>query len=81
MSGICRLALPFVCVFPHICLHAYRVCCCLMQLICALTGVLPFGSIFMEMYFIFTSVWNYKFYYVYGFMLLVFVILIIVTCW
>lgn len=45
----------------------------------ALTGVLPFGSIFIEMYFIFASFWNYKFYYVYGFMLLVFIILTIVT--
>lgn len=42
-------------------------------------GILPFGSIFIEMYFIFTSFWNYKFYYVYGFMLLVYIILIIVT--
>jgi transmembrane 9 superfamily protein 3 len=42
-------------------------------------GVLPFGSIFIEMYFIFTSFWNYKFYYVYGFMLLVFLILSVVT--
>ncbi|KAK8558574.1 hypothetical protein V6N12_041875 [Hibiscus sabdariffa] len=42
-------------------------------------GLLPFGSIFIEMYFIFTSFWNYKVYYVYGFMLLVFLILIIVT--
>jgi len=42
-------------------------------------GILPFGSIFIEMYFVFTSFWHYKFYYVYGFMLLVFVILIIVT--
>jgi len=42
-------------------------------------GILPFGSIFIEMYFIFTSFWNYKFYYVYGFMLLVYLILIIVT--
>merc|ERR1719495_1833831 len=42
-------------------------------------GILPFGSIFIEMYFIFTSFWNYKFYYVYGFMLLVFLILSIVT--
>jgi transmembrane 9 superfamily protein 3 len=42
-------------------------------------GVLPFGSIFIEMYFVFTSFWNYKFYYVYGFMLLVFGILMIVT--
>lgn len=44
-----------------------------------LGGILPFGSIFIEMYFIFTSFWAYKIYYVYGFMLLVFLILIIVT--
>ncbi len=44
-----------------------------------LGGVLPFGSIFIEMYFIFTSFWAYKIYYVYGFMLLVFFILVIVT--
>ncbi|CRL02640.1 CLUMA_CG015777, isoform A [Clunio marinus] len=44
-----------------------------------LGGILPFGSIFIEMYFIFTSFWAYKIYYVYGFMLLVFLILIVVT--
>ena len=38
--------------------------------IVAVGGVLPFGSIFIEMYFIFTSFWAYKIYYVYGFMLL-----------
>ncbi|KAI3971386.1 hypothetical protein MKX01_008230 [Papaver californicum] len=42
-------------------------------------GLLPFGSIFIEMYFVFTSFWNYKVYYVYGFMLLVFLVLTIVT--
>ena len=42
-------------------------------------GILPFGSIFIEMYFIFTSFWAYKIYYVYGFMLLVFLILVTVT--
>lgn len=42
-------------------------------------GLLPFGAIFIELYFVFTSFWNYKVYYVYGFMLLVFLILIIVT--
>uniref|UniRef100_A0A0R3WMY6 Transmembrane 9 superfamily member n=1 Tax=Hydatigena taeniaeformis TaxID=6205 RepID=A0A0R3WMY6_HYDTA len=42
-------------------------------------GVLPFGSIFIEMYFIFTSFWAYKVYYVYGFTLLVVFILIVVT--
>jgi transmembrane 9 superfamily protein 3 len=44
-----------------------------------LGGILPFGSIFIEMYFIFTSFWAYKIYYVYGFMLLVFLILTTVT--
>jgi len=28
--------------------------------ICLMGGLLPFGSIFIEMYFIFTSFWNYK---------------------
>src|SRR5437868_6119498 len=62
-----------------------------------LGGILPFGSIFIEMYFIFTrqapcfsllhtskcscsvgsdSFWGYKFYFVWGFMLLVFLNLI-----
>lgn len=44
-----------------------------------LAGLLPYGSIFIEMYFIFTSFWNYKFYYVYGFMFLVYCILVIVS--
>eukprot|EP00002_Diphylleia_rotans_P037417 TRINITY_DN8356_c0_g1_i1.p1 TRINITY_DN8356_c0_g1~~TRINITY_DN8356_c0_g1_i1.p1 ORF type:complete len:592 (-),score=81.51 TRINITY_DN8356_c0_g1_i1:447-2222(-) len=42
-------------------------------------GLLPFGSIFIETYFVFTSIWSYKVYYVYGFLLLVYIILIIVT--
>ncbi|KAI1285636.1 Transmembrane 9 superfamily member 3 [Halotydeus destructor] len=50
-------------------------------IIVLLGGVLPFGSIFIEMYFIFTSFWAYKIYYVYGFMLLVFLILTtVVVC-
>ena len=47
--------------------------------IIAAAGILPFGSIFIEMYFMFTSFWNYKFYFVFGFMLLVYVILCIVS--
>jgi transmembrane 9 superfamily protein 3 len=47
--------------------------------IIAVAGVLPFGSIFIEMYFIFTAFWSYKFYYVYGFVLLVYIILAVVT--
>ncbi|GLV32142.1 Transmembrane 9 superfamily protein member 3 [Carabus blaptoides fortunei] len=48
-------------------------------IIILLGGVLPFASIFIEMYFIFTSFWAYKIYYVYGFMLLVCLILMVVT--
>ena len=44
-----------------------------------LGGVLPFASIFIEMYFLFTSFWHYKYYYVYGFLLLVYIILVLVT--
>lgn len=40
-----------------------------------LGGVLPFVSISVEVYYIFTSFWNYKFYYVYGFGLLAAILL------
>eukprot|EP01028_Stygiella_incarcerata_P012369 TRINITY_DN755_c0_g1_i1.p1 TRINITY_DN755_c0_g1~~TRINITY_DN755_c0_g1_i1.p1 ORF type:complete len:406 (-),score=60.30 TRINITY_DN755_c0_g1_i1:75-1292(-) len=44
-----------------------------------LAGALPFGSVFIEIYYVFVSFWNYKVYYVYGFMLLILVILVVVT--
>merc|ERR1712157_463323 len=44
-----------------------------------LCGILPFGSIFIELYYILTSLWNYKFYHVYGFMLMMYAILTIVV--
>jgi transmembrane 9 superfamily protein 2/4 len=42
-------------------------------------GVLPFGAVFVELFFILSSLWLDQFYYVFGFLLLVWVILII-TC-
>lgn len=42
----------------------------------ALGGILPFGAIFVELYFILTSMWMDRYYYVFGFLLLTFVILI-----
>jgi transmembrane 9 superfamily protein 2/4 len=42
-------------------------------------GILPFGACFVELYFILASVWMDYYYYVFGFLLLVFVILIL-TC-
>lgn len=47
--------------------------------VCLLTGFLPFGSIFIETYFIFSSFSTYKFYYVFGFMFAVYVILALTT--
>jgi len=42
-------------------------------------GILPFGAVFIEMFFIMSSIWGHQIYYVFGFALLVLVILII-TC-
>mmetsp|Transcript_599 Transcript_599/g.1733 ORF Transcript_599/g.1733 Transcript_599/m.1733 type:complete len:590 (+) Transcript_599:315-2084(+) len=42
-------------------------------------GVLPFGAIFIETYYVFTAMWAFKVYYVYGFALLVLLILLIVA--
>jgi transmembrane 9 superfamily protein 2/4 len=42
-------------------------------------GILPFGACFVELYYIMASVWMDYYYYVFGFLLLVFLILII-TC-
>jgi transmembrane 9 superfamily protein 3 len=44
-----------------------------------LAGLLSFGSIFIELYYVLTSLWNYKFYHVYGFLLGVYSILVIVV--
>ena len=46
---------------------------------CLVGGVLPFGAVFIELFFILTSMWLQQFYYLFGFLALVFVILII-TC-
>jgi len=39
-------------------------------------GLLPFGAIFVELYFILSSLWTGRYYYVFGFLLLTFFILI-----
>ena len=45
----------------------------------AIGGVLPFGAVFVELFFILSSLWLNQYYYVFGFLLLVWIILII-TC-
>lgn len=42
-------------------------------------GLLSFGSIFIELYYVLTSLWNYKVYHVYGFLLAVYGILAVVV--
>jgi hypothetical protein len=42
-------------------------------------GLLTFGAVFVEMFFILSSIWQHRFYYVFGFLAIVFGILL-VTC-
>ncbi|XP_064383438.1 transmembrane 9 superfamily member 4-like [Halichondria panicea] len=42
-----------------------------------IAGILPFGAVFVELFFILTAIWENQFYYLFGFLFLVFVILII----
>ena len=42
-------------------------------------GILPFGAVFIELFFILTSMWLHQVYYIFGILFLVYVILVI-TC-
>ena len=42
-----------------------------------IAGILPFGAVFVELFFILTAIWEDQFYYLLGFLFLVFIILII----
>jgi len=46
---------------------------------CAVGGILPFGAVFTELFFIMSSLWQHQFYHLFGFLALVLCILI-VTC-
>ncbi|OAY68593.1 Transmembrane 9 superfamily member 3 [Ananas comosus] len=45
----------------------------------AIAGFLPFSAIYMELYYVFTSIWGHRVYAVYSILFLTFVILVIVT--
>eukprot|EP00027_Filamoeba_sp_ATCC50430_P000432 CAMPEP_0168557184 /NCGR_PEP_ID=MMETSP0413-20121227/9288_1 /TAXON_ID=136452 /ORGANISM="Filamoeba nolandi, Strain NC-AS-23-1" /LENGTH=642 /DNA_ID=CAMNT_0008588195 /DNA_START=93 /DNA_END=2021 /DNA_ORIENTATION=- len=42
-------------------------------------GILPFGAVFIELFFILSAIWGQQFYYIFGFLFIVFVILVL-TC-
>lgn len=46
---------------------------------CLVSGILPFSAVFVELFFIYSSIWLGQYYYVFGFLMLTFVILV-ATC-
>lgn len=49
------------------------------NLLCILGGLLPFGSIFIELHFIMASVWHHSFYYLFAFLFGVLIILVVTS--
>lgn len=45
----------------------------------AMAGFLPFSAIYIELYYIFASIWGHKIYTIYSILFIVFIILVIVT--
>jgi transmembrane 9 superfamily protein 2/4 len=42
-------------------------------------GILPFGAVFVEVFYVLSSIWLHQFYYLFGFLFLVLIILLF-TC-
>lgn len=44
---------------------------------CALSGLIPFGAVFVELFFIMTSIWQHQFYYLFGVVFVVFILVLL----
>lgn len=42
-------------------------------------GVLPFGAVFIELFFILSAIWGHHLYYIFGFLFIVFIILVLTS--
>lgn len=42
-------------------------------------GILPFGAVFIELFFILSAIWGHHLYYIFGFLFIVFIILILTS--
>lgn len=42
-----------------------------------IAGALPFGALFVELYFLMNAIWLKQFYYLFGFLFIVFVLLVV----
>jgi transmembrane 9 superfamily protein 2/4 len=47
---------------------------------CCTAGILPFGTMFIELYFAMTSLWLGYFYYLFGFVFLIGLLTIVINC-
>lgn len=54
---------------------AHLCCAC-----CCCPGILPFGTMFIELYFAMTSLWLGYFYYLFGFVFLIGLLTIVINC-
>jgi transmembrane 9 superfamily protein 2/4 len=48
-------------------------------ILCLIGGILPFGAVSVELYFIMSALWLHQIYYIFGFLFLVMIVLV-VTC-